>query len=583
MCGILGMNISDEKIAREGIDLFSYRGPDSTGVFADDEITLGFKRLAIIDLDPRSDQPMHDSDRTVTIVFNGEIYNYKALKKELSKTYTFNTDSDTEVLIYAYKKWGKSLVKYIKGMYAFCIYDHKKKIFLLFRDYSGIKPLYYYCNNGLFIFASEIKGILRILRGLGKKIEVDKNMLDFFYSVGYIPSPFSLYKHISKLSPHSFLKYDLRKNTKQIHSFETVVAKEDGLKKFYSLLEKKTMYHLNADVPVGLFFSGGTDSSILASFLKKNNIRLENFSIQMSHKKEDEKFFKNISKHLNIKSHVYKFGHQEFENVYPQVMQRIDEPFVDSSIFPTFYISEKASKKVKVVLSGEGGDEYFYGYNRHRTLYALRDHTDYKMTWLDKLYFTTPRLSLKNAIFKYLFKWNKQPISYYLANMSVGKDIVSWKRIKKEIGKRNIKPLDLDKLLYLENILLRKIDFATSYNSIEGRVPLLDIDVIINSDQFEDVKLAHGSLKYMLKKILLFHLPKKFVFRKKSGFGLNMKEAFKHSKHLGDDFLRAIDFLKPLGMLPKKFKVKNKKQYLSRYPGLCFAIIILYHCLKNTK
>ena len=150
MCGILGMNISNEELAREAVDLFSYRGPDSTGIFSDETVTLGFKRLAIIDLDSRSNQPMHDREQGITIVFNGEIYNYLDLKAELVQSYSFKTDSDTEVLLSAYKRWGKDMVSHVKGMYAFCIYDRERKTFFLGRDYSGIKPLYYYHHEGIF-------------------------------------------------------------------------------------------------------------------------------------------------------------------------------------------------------------------------------------------------------------------------------------------------------------------------------------------------------------------------------------------------------------------------------------------------
>ena len=303
----------------------------------------------------------------------------------------------------------------------------------------------------------------------------------------------------------------------------------------------------------------------------------------MSHKKEDKEFFTNISKHLNIKSNVYKFGDTEFDQVYSKVMNKLDEPFVDASVFPTYYVSKQAAKKVKVVLSGEGGDEYFYGYARHKTLYSLRNKADYKMTWLDNLYFGLPKFKQKNYLFKILFRLNQQPLSFYLASKSIGKDLVFWAKCKKEMEKQQLKPLEIDKKLYLENVLLRKIDLATSYNSIEGRVPLLDIDFIQSSDNFEDKKLEEGQLKAPLKEILCSYLPKNLVYRGKSGFGVDMRHQFKRSAQLKEDYAKAVEYLKKRDLLPRKFKKSNPEWYLSRVPNFCFSIIVLYYTLKYHK
>jgi asparagine synthase (glutamine-hydrolysing) len=583
VCGILGMNLVDKSLARDAADLFSYRGPDSTGIFADKNVTLAFKRLAIIDLDPRSDQPMHDSEHLVSIVFNGEIYNYQELKKVLSSEFDFSTTSDTEVLLYAYKKWGVGLTHFIKGMFAFCIYDRKKRKLFLFRDFSGIKPLYYFSHDGIFLFASELKGILHLLDKMNIPIRLNRDALPLYYSLGYIPSPMSLYKRVFKVPARSYIEYDLDSHSLQVHPYEVNAVKSNGLEQFSALLEQKTLDHLIADVPVGLFFSGGTDSSVIASILQKHHIPLENFSIRMNHKQEDEAFFTKISNYLGISSHVYQFGIGEFDEVYSEVMNRFDEPIADGSLFPTYYISKQAAKRVKVVLSGEGGDEYFYGYNRHRVLYALRHYTDYNMTLLDRVYFFLPQHPFKTPLFSFLFRLFRQPISYYLTENGIGKDVVSWEMTKQEMRRKRIRPLDIDKLLYLENDLLRKTDFATSYNSLEGRVPLLDVDVIDNTQQFEDQKLHKGHLKYILKKILSGYLPEALVFRKKSGFGVNLKEKFALSIYLRKDFFAAVDYLSDRNMLPEGFRVSRKSWYIRTYPHLCYSMIVLYHCLKHAK
>lgn len=584
MCGILGtVGFKDKKLFRKSLSEFSYRGPDYRGTYFDKDVFLGHNRLAVLDLEKRANQPMSDSEGQIYLVYNGELFNFYDLRKVLSKFHSFSTESDTEVLLYGYKILGTEFLNKIQGMYAFGIYDKKEQKIIVARDHVGIKPLYYYRDDSLFIFSSELKGILQLLSKKGKEVEIDRRMLDYYYSLGYIPSPHTLYKKIYKLQPGSFMDYDIPSHTTTLFSIKTHYSRTKKLSEFYKLMENKIMDHLISDVPVGLFFSGGTDSSVIASVLKKNKVKISNFSIQMSHKKEDEKYFRKISNFLGIHSNEYKFGVPEFDRVYRKVLKKMDEPFVDASIFPTYYLAKIASKKVKIVLSGEGGDEFFYGYNRHRVLYRLRNYKDYEITFLDKLYFRVPNFRYKNYIFKLFFRFNKQPISYYLATVSIGKDIVGWDLIKNEIRKRKLKPLDIDKYLYLENDLLRKIDFATSYCSIEGRVPLLDIDIVSNAKEFERTKLLNGNLKYVLKNFLLKYIPPEMVFRNKSGFGIDMKNKFKESKTLKQEYFKASLYLGKFNLLPQKYYSHKKEWYLDRYANFCFSIVVLYNCLKNNE
>lgn len=585
MCGIIGINENNNILIRKVSESFSYRGPDAYSDYADSFITLGHHRLSIIDTDHRSDQPFWDDRKEICVVYNGEIYNFEKLRRQLSSKYNFRTTSDTEVLVYAYREWGLRMTEYIQGMFAFAIYDSNLKKILLMRDHRGIKPLYYYAENGIFVFASELKGIIGMLKEKEISFPINKKSIDLYLTLGYVPSPYTIYNRIFKLPRASYLEYDL--NKKEITSegkYSVKYRKVTDSVEYTKLIEENILSHLVADVPVGVFFSGGTDSSLIAAILHKYNIDLETFSIHIGYKSEDAHFFKKISDYLNIKSNVYNFDKAELNEIYQEVMDKIDEPSYDNSIFPTYFVSKKASEKVKVVLSGEGGDEFFYGYPRSLILKRLNDKGDYHISLLDHLFFVTPSFRLKNFIFERLFVVFKKPVSFYILHMSPARDratLRSWKITKKEFKKRNVKPVEFDQEFYLENDLLRKTDFATSYVSIEGRVPLLDIEIVENSKNFEEQKLEGGTLKSFLKKILTSYLPKNMVYRSKSGFGLNMAVLFKESKYLKDDLVKAINYLKEKSIV--SFKIRNLDNLMSRYPHYCFSLIVLYRAILNNE
>lgn len=581
MCGLIGINEKNKELVNKAAMTFSYRGPDATCFFEDNFVTLGHHRLSIIDVDSRSNQPMSDSKGSVEVVFNGEIYNFLDIKNQLSSKYVFNTSSDTEVIIYGYKEWGADVFSKLQGMFAIAIYDKEKGKIVIGRDHQGIKPLYYFIDQGLFIFSSEIKGITSILKDKKIDLILDQKSIDLYFALGYIPSPYTLYEKIKKLSPANYLEFDLQSNNFNIRGYQPDFKKITDIKDFYQLIDRKVLDHLIADVPVGVFFSGGTDSSLITAILHANKIDLETFSIRLSYKTQDDKYFTTIGNHLNLKKNVYDFGVEELDDIYEEVMSRLDEPTYDNSIFPTYFVSKQASKKVKVVLSGEGGDEFFYGYPRSLVLSRLNSKVDYKITWLDRLFLLLPEFKSKNHWFQKIFALVGQPLSYYLLQMSPSRDkasLIVWKTFKDECFVRKLKPLDLDKTFYLEGDLLRKTDLATSYVSIEGRVPLLDVDIIKNADNFEDLKLKSGELKFFLKEKLLEYLPSDMVFRTKSGFGIDMVYLFEHSKYLKRDLEKSLMFFKSKNDI--KIPTVDLKD-VNKYPHLCFAIISLYRSLNN--
>lgn len=588
MCGILGVNKINNESIRRAADTFNYRGPDYTGVYSDDQLTFIHHRLSIIDTSQSANQPMSSEDGNIVLIFNGEIYNFQEIKKNYFSNDHFFSNSDTEIIIKCYKKFGISLTQYLEGMYAFAIYDKKQEKIFLFRDSEGIKPLYYYCYDEQFIFASEIKGILSYLKSAKIQPEINNFLVDIYFTLGYIPSPDTLYKNIYKLKAGHYLEYDIinkkilnnKKSVIHINRYENLEKKD-----FFNLLDKSILRHLISDVPVGLFFSGGTDSSVIASVLNKNKIKLKTFSIIMDHKTQDEYYSRQIAEKLGLSSEFIHFGINDFDFIYDQVVSKIDEPMYDSSIFPTFFISKIASQSVKVVLSGEGGDEFFYGYRRHLFLKGFDEHRrDDYLSFLDKIYSLLPKFSGKNRLFEKLFILNNQPYSFYLLSVALSlekKGFIAAKKYLAEINRqKNI--LNIDQNAYLENDLLKKLDMATSYNSIEGRVPFLDTNIIQASRLMSANYFLKNSMnKFLLKEYLSNYLPKNLVYRGKSGFGVDPMTLINHSKKINLELDAALKYLQEKNLLPFNQNKNNLAHIKQKNPQLIFASLMLFHAIKN--
>ncbi|MFZ6015899.1 MAG: asparagine synthase (glutamine-hydrolyzing) [Patescibacteria group bacterium] len=578
MCGILGYVGGSSEQLDKAAKTIAYRGPDFYGHFCDGNICLGHQRLSIIDLDSRSNQPLADTEKTLQIVFNGEIYNYKTLKQELlSKDLNFNTESDTEVILNAYKNHGVECIKNLQGMFAFGIFDIPGQKIILARDHAGIKPLYYYQKDGVFAFASEIKALVSLLKQNGVKLEVDKQSIRQFLILGYIPSPCSLVKDIKKLPKSSFAIYDLKNQSFNIQNFEPFYNKITNLNEYKELIEKKVLDHLIADVPVGVYFSGGTDSSLIAAILHKHNIKLKTFSIDLGNR-EDKYYFDKINSLLKLDSQVIHFGEDEMQQIYERVSRLIDEPTWDSSIYPTAYISQIAAKDVKVVLSGEGGDEYFWGYHRHLVLERMGFGHRFASKHFFNIFRLLPTGLRRNAYLK-LGRILNDAWLYYLSAMSPAIEYLNYDSITQIISNlegQSTEPVYLDRDFYLENDLLRKIDLATSYASIEGRVPLLDFDIVRNSELFKDEHLKNGELKSFLKKILTDYLPADLVNRKKAGFGLK-GDMIEQCPKLKQDAEKGLAYLRATGLLPR-LSISELQQ---KNPGLVYAAASLKSSLQN--
>ncbi len=584
MCGILGITGAQKTLISTAAQRMKHRGPDSYGVYEDDVVTLGHNRLSIIDLSERANQPLFDSSGELGIVFNGEIYNYRSLKKELQEQYgvLFATDSDTEVLLGAYRIWGSGLVGRLKGMYAFAIYDKKKQELFLCTDQSAMKPLYFCATDSVFAFASELAPLLMAVRGMGHEPKLHTRAIDMFLSSGQMLAPETLYEGVYRLPPRTSLVYDLQSHTYTKSCYDTETKDTRPLDE---VLSEEVEQHLVADVPVGLFFSGGTDSSLIASYLKELQSPLQAFCVELYERPEDARYAREIAEKLSVPLSVFPFGPKEFDEVYAEVTAKLDEPLADSSLFPTYFVAKKAREQVKVVLSGEGGDEYFFGYPRSRYLYALREvKKDRDVSLLERLFFLLPFFSGKNKLFEYLYIFARRPLAYYLLTMSPTKSLMTlsmWRDTKRALYEHTTTVARFDADTYLPNILLRKTDIATMYASLEGRLPLLAVSVEKAAARVAKSTVLRKELKPALKQLLLKFLPPQLVYRKKTGFGLRTRSLFVESSRLREDLYKAVAFLKKEDLL--SISIPPEDRLLQSYPSLVWGIISLYHAIRNTR
>lgn len=559
--GILCKNISESLIVNMR-DTLSYGGPDDAGIYIDKEdgIGLGHRRLSIIDLTAAGHQPMHWNN--LVIIFNGEIYNYKEITTELyANGYTFSTGSDTEVIIKSFECWGYDCVKRFRGMFAFAIWDKDKKKLTLCRDRIGVKPLYWYYKNGLFMFASELKAFY-------KNPDFDKTInsqaVSLYLQTGYIKSPFSIFKFANKLEPGNFLEVDenfsIKKwsywNIRDIYGKSELRNDSDSdlIIECENLLTESFQLRMVADVPIGMFLSGGIDSSIVTALLQKESTTpLNTFTIGFEDKKFNEaNYAKLVAQHLGTNHTELYCKEADFKNIIPLLPEIYDEPFGDSSAIPTYLVSSLARKSVTVSLSADAGDEIFTGYNRYLfsekyfdTIRKIPKPIRFLSSQLlDSLSISQIRTLSNIFNNKYInnldsrlpklieiLKCNNSIDFLYNATINLTqKELFELFSINEPIFNRNISILDkrkysaygvLDIESYLEGDILTKVDRATMNVALEGREPFLDHKIIEFAMSLPDnIKLRNGETKWILRQILYKYVPKNLIERPKMGFGI---------------------------------------------------------------
>lgn len=550
MCGILGGNCKEWDY-KKGILSMRHRGPDGQRIVQFNQFTLGFARLAILDLTDKGMQPMFSSHEEICMVYNGEIYGFEKLRLELiEKGYRFQSRTDSEVIVNAYLEYNDEFVKYIDGMFAIAIYDLRTQQIKLFRDRTGIKPLYYLFDGKNFGFASELKGILSM--GQNLKYKIDYTALYDYITFGYIPEPKSLYQNIYKLPPAHKLVFDIPKRRIVSNSsywelkindrMESKNRKEEIQEEARRLIKKSVAEQMVSDVPVGSFLSGGIDSSIISYEIFRQNPEIESFSMGFPDKKYDETgYAKKLVDRYSMLSNVEYMSQEEFSHIYRRLPQWFDEPFADTASYGNYKISEAAKKKVTVVLTGDGGDEVFGGYARY-AVYAQyykkrRLHTElfskpYEniISRFPKLYFEKVDELLANDYVKYgqiegyLRKGGK---TEYAKKWGIEKDYDDFWPYKKYY--RKDLPLltrlqYLDFKTYLPGDILTKVDRTAMQVSLETRIPFLSrelLEFVFGLPQ-ED-RCPDGTLKGLLKEAYKGIIPDEILYRKKAGFTLPHK------------------------------------------------------------
>lgn len=539
MCGITGITdkrIGDkEEIIKKMTSCIAHRGPDDDGFYVDEYVALGMRRLSIIDLE-KGHQPITSADERYLIFFNGEIYNYKEVRKSL-KDYPWKTDSDTEVILAGYIKWGPDVVKKLRGMFAFVIYDRQEKRAYVARDFFGIKPLYYLVPGGLpttiTAFSSEIKSFFELPNFVP---QVNDAAVMNYLSFQYNPLDETFFKNVFKLPPAHYLVIDLKTGKyekKRYWQFEfkpdEYLDEERTKKEILSTMENSVAHHMIADVPVGSFLSGGIDSSIIATLMQKvrGDKKIKTFTVGFDSLSEGGEA-KETAEPLGTDHTEINIGAKEYFEALPKAVWHFDEPVADPSAIGLYFLAREARKHVKVVLSGEGSDELFGGYNIY-----LAPLMSQRIKWLPRfilMFLSSLPFRGSNYARRALLKLEE----WYIGNASVfSKKEISliWRGVSKapfDIGAiyRNAEGLsDSAKMQYIDintwlvGDILAKADKMTMAHSLELRVPFLDTSVASLASRLPDrFKWRKGVTKYLLREAFKNILPESTRNRKKLGF-----------------------------------------------------------------
>lgn len=549
MCGIVGIINGKSSLVESMLSTLSHRGPDGSQVFIKDNIALGHARLSIIDLNSRSSQPFRYtslSGNSYTIVFNGEIYNYIEIKDTLiKKGYLFNTTSDTEVIAAAYSEWGDDCVSKFNGMWAFCIYDIKNSKLFCSRDRLGVKPFYYYYSNNELIFSSEIKGILQ-----HKHLEINAinnisvDAVDLYFSLGYIPSPLSIYKNVYKLQAGHNLVFDLEKSEivklykyYNLPSVSYSTNKFDLIEEGRYLIRDAVKLRMRSDVPVGAFLSGGLDSSTVVGEMRHftNANKLHTFSIGFSEKAYDEsKYAYLVKDYFATLHHHHIYTEDEFNALWSSYSEIFDEPFGDYSSFPSYQVCKLAKENVTVVLSGDGGDEIFGGYPIYSRGNLAEMISNMPEVGRNILYKITAKAAKYDRRFEKVAELIRLSL---LAKSSFYSQMFSDSRYKPQVYidyttqclnhslqiSSNSLPeaLRINDLLYntLADNYLVKVDRTSMNNSIEVRSPFLDYRLAEYAQKIPVYqKVGNFSNKILMREIIKDIVPQEILKRDKMGF-----------------------------------------------------------------
>ncbi len=564
MCGIYGYvssrgGIQPEILRRMG-DTLRHRGPDDEGEWIQHSeelaVALGHKRLSIIDLTSAAKQPISDEDGKIWLTYNGEIYNFRELRSELAaKGHTFKSTSDGEIIVHLYEEMGAACLERLKGMFAFALWDETQQSLFLARDRIGKKPLHYAIYDGGIAFASEIKALLKHPQVVK---EIDLSALNKYLTFEYVPAPATIFKSIKKLEPGHYLSYQNGKS--EIKKYWDIPladypigfkTEDEYAEELRDILERAVRSRLVADVPVGVFLSGGIDSGVIAALAAKADRRIECFSIGFDEPSFDESSHaKSIAKALGLNHRLKIFNTREMLDNLDELPNFLDEPLADASILPSYLLSKVASERLKVALSGDGGDELFAGYptyQAHRiiTYYdllpeTLKNSVKALAAWLPvshgnistdfkiKQFLRGAGVSPEIRFFMWMGSFTESEkkgllssdVRAALAHENTYEDVFAYIR-ESGLNKDLERILYLSMKLYLQDDILVKVDRAAMANGLEVRCPLLDQELVEFACRLPMQYKLHGlKTKYLLKKAAAGILPDSIINRKKKGFGI---------------------------------------------------------------
>lgn len=614
MCGIAGIfsrEITQPEVIERMTNMLVHRGPDAQGYYRNNHAALGHRRLSIIDLDARSNQPFFSQEGRYVVVYNGEIFNFKKVAKDLIEAgIVLRTTSDTEVLIEAFSLWGSGFVHKLDGMFAFAIYDTKQNQLFLFRDRVGKKPLYYFLSGNVFAFASEIKSLLKHPE-VHSTLAIKKSTISSFLQQGYIEQPHTFYEKIFKFPAghYGIISDDLQLsilpywNVTHYLKTERNITETSAFSQLKVLVDDAVTSRLIADVPVGIFLSGGVDSSLVTAVASKST-KLKTFSIGFKESKFDESLHaEKIAKHLGTDHHRYILNSKEAVAMMDQYLDQFDEPFADTSAIPTMLVSKCASEEVTVALTGDGGDELFLGYGAYTwagrlanplwsalrpAIHALISGVP-SSRWkrASHLFENVPLNKMRRHIFsqeQYFFsdaEVHHQVLKNQNDHVDFIYDDLRYLSILTEAERQSI----FDFQFYLRDDLLVKVDRASMYYGLECRCPLLDhrlVEFAINLP--ESYRIKNGQTKYLLKKILFELVPEKYFDRPKWGFGIPLAQWMKNDLSHLMQYL-TTDELEKTGIFNSRYirslveRFYKGEDYL--YNRLWAVIIIQRFLLRN--
>ncbi|WP_054025865.1 asparagine synthase (glutamine-hydrolyzing) [Bacillus sp. FJAT-28004] len=558
MCGFVGFadsrpDVDQVSIIKDMMDMIFHRGPDSGGIYSDEEVTLGFRRLKIIDMSEEASQPIYNEDKSCVLVFNGEIYNYQELREELIQCgHTFVSHTDSEVIIHAYEEYGTLLLQKLRGMFAFAIWDTNTETMFLARDFFGIKPLYYTQNttDNSFLFSSEIKAFLK--QPAFRK-ELNKDALRPYLTFQYSVLDETFFKGVYKLKPGHYMIY--KQGTIEVKPFwDASFAEEQNSLSYYvdqikSTMKESVAYHQISDVPVGSFLSGGIDSSYITALLKPNKTFSVGFEDYEGNFNETN-LAEDLSEILNIENYKRLVSADECFKMLPTIQYHMDEPQSNPSSVPLYFLAELASKHVTVVLSGEGADEIFGGYDWYDTTPAMKKYKKLPFAIRRPLSLLSSKLS-KNRITSFVVKGGQRVEERFIGQARVFEEADALTVLKDDYkqgpsvqsitravyddvrGKDDITKMQyLDLKLWLPGDILLKADKMSLAHSIELRVPFLDKMVMeLASKLPTDLRVHSSNTKYALRTAAKEVLPDEWANRPKVGFPVPIRHWLRQEKY----------------------------------------------------